>query len=158
MITCQWENGEAVRLRHVVVDAIVLDGDKVLLAHRSPTLLHRPDKWCLPGGYVDRDETVSQAVVREVREETGYDSRVRELFLIDTEPRSNTDRQNIGFFFLVEPLAQVGKPDWETQDVRWFPLNSLPPEQDMAFTTHIKTLNLLKQHRLQPTPLPIMHL
>ena len=47
---------------------VITEGERVLLAK-----LRWPDAgtWSLPGGGVEFDETVEQAVVREVREETG---------------------------------------------------------------------------------------
>src|SRR3989440_8404211 len=53
----------------VGVGAVVLDGDRVLLAKRA----HEPLKgqWSLPGGGVEIGETLEEALRREVLEETG---------------------------------------------------------------------------------------
>ncbi len=44
---------------------------QILLTKRN----HDPfkGKWCLPGGHIDPDENVKDAVIREVKEETGLD-------------------------------------------------------------------------------------
>lgn len=52
----------------VAVDCIVQDSrGRVLLVRR----LHPPPGWALPGGFVEPDETLEQAVARELLEETG---------------------------------------------------------------------------------------
>jgi ADP-ribose pyrophosphatase YjhB (NUDIX family) len=51
-------------------------------------------KWALVGGFVDRDETIKQAVAREVMEETGYEVGDITLFrIIDTPDRPGEDRR-----------------------------------------------------------------
>ncbi|MDN5793986.1 MAG: DUF952 domain-containing protein [Brevibacterium aurantiacum] len=59
--------------------AVVTDGPgRVLLARLRGGSDH--GRWTLPGGGLDRDESPEDAVVREVREETGYEVRlVRKL-------------------------------------------------------------------------------
>lgn len=46
--------------------------DKVLFMKRQP---HRsePNKWGIPGGKLEKNETAQQAAIREIKEETGLD-------------------------------------------------------------------------------------
>jgi ADP-ribose pyrophosphatase YjhB (NUDIX family) len=53
------------------VGAIILDGDRVLMAERGKEPLK--GWWSLPGGLVETGESLAQAVRREVREETGLE-------------------------------------------------------------------------------------
>jgi ADP-ribose pyrophosphatase YjhB (NUDIX family) len=64
------------------VTAVVVDNDGALL------LVHKTDNdlWALPGGGVDVGESVSDAVVREVKEETGLDVEVGDLVGVYTNP------------------------------------------------------------------------
>jgi 8-oxo-dGTP diphosphatase len=78
----------------VGVGAVVVDQDRVLLVQRG----HEPlkGKWSLPGGKLELGESLTQAVVREVQEETGLDVEAIELVeLIDrihTESGPSGDR------------------------------------------------------------------
>lgn len=59
---------------------IVRDGD-LLLTHWNE---RGRTGWTLPGGGLEDYETPEQAVVREVREETGYDAELRTLLGVDS--------------------------------------------------------------------------
>jgi len=54
-----------------VVTAILRDGDRVLLCHRSAARRWYPDVWDLPGGHVEDGEDPKASLVRELREELG---------------------------------------------------------------------------------------
>ncbi len=58
------------------------DSGDLLLVHKTDNNL-----WALPGGGVDPGESVSEAVVREVKEETGLDVAVAFLVGVYTNPR-----------------------------------------------------------------------
>jgi len=75
MIRCTFENGSPAMLRHVVLHAVV-ERDGALLLVRRAERLSEGGKWGLPGGFLDRDETLAQGTLRELREETGWDGEV----------------------------------------------------------------------------------
>ncbi|MFC3741827.1 NUDIX domain-containing protein [Paractinoplanes deccanensis] len=53
--------------------ALLWDGNRVLLCHRSPRRRWYPDVWDLPGGHVEPGERPDAALARELREELGID-------------------------------------------------------------------------------------
>lgn len=133
MVTCTFEDGGTGKLRHVVVDGLVVSKNKILLVKRA-SYLTNPNKYGLPGGYLNRDETTIEGVQREVLEETGYTCKKVTLFTIIDEPnRKGEDRQNVEFTFVIEPGKKVGRPDKESSEVKWFDLSKLPKEKDFAF-------------------------
>ena len=145
MLTCTFENGDKANLRHVVVDALMVHDNKILLIKRAPHLING-GKYALPGGYLDRDETAEEAVIREVKEETGYDSTVLKLFtIIDRPDRPQEDRQNVAFVYVMKPLSQTGKPDSEVSGMQWFELDQLPPKNEFAFD-HYQTIQGFKKN------------
>jgi len=155
MITCSFENGNKASLRHVVVDNLVFQGDKILLVKRSGKI-SEGGKWGLPGGFVDRNETIKEAAAREIMEETGYGVVDVTLFrIIDRPDRPAEDRQNISFVHVCTALAQTGTPDWESSDVQWFPLSALPAEHDFAFD-HYSNIRLYREFIANRFDLPLL--
>lgn len=63
--------------------AVIFDEkrEKVLLTQRSDNA-----QWCLPGGAVDPGESVAEACVREVWEETGLRARVVRMIGVYSDP------------------------------------------------------------------------
>ncbi len=83
----------------VSVGAVILDDERVLLIRRA----HAPLKgdWSLPGGVVEIGETLSQALRREVLEETGLEVEVGPLIeVIDRVQRGPDDRVEYHFVIL----------------------------------------------------------
>jgi 8-oxo-dGTP diphosphatase len=54
-----------------IVNALFVRDGQVLLARRSPHRRTYPGRWSFPGGHVEPNETLTEALVREVREEIG---------------------------------------------------------------------------------------
>lgn len=121
--------------RHVGVYAICMRNDRILVIHkaRGPYM----GKFDLPGGSLDDGETLDQALVREVQEETGYAVRsATQLFARDTlffyEKRGiKTSFHHIGVFYSVE-LEELPEKDPEMdQDAHgysWVSLEHITPE------------------------------
>lgn len=153
MISCTFENGNKASLRHAIVDAIVVKDGKILLVKRSGKILEG-GKWALVGGFIDRDENLEQALKREVLEETGWSVKTPNLFRIISKPdRPNEDRQNIAFIYICEADQLVGKPDWESDEQKWFKLNNLP--EVFAFD-HLENIELYKKYLEKDFALPVL--
>ena len=158
MIKCTFEKGHQANLRHAVIDALVIHEDQVLLVKRSHSALVEPDKYALPGGFLERDETADQGAIRETMEETGYATIIDRLFLIIHAPRlKGDDRQNVTFVYLLHPEECISSPDHEVSQVGWFDLDNLPNPSQMAFD-HLDIINRYKDHLSNPQPLPLINL
>ena len=133
MIHCTFENGNKASLRHVVVDAIVVSNNKILLIKRALHLVNG-GKWAIPGGFLDRGETCQQAVLRELKEETGLTGKIVKLFkIIDNPKRKNEDRQNVAFVYQIKALGEIKVDPEEVSEAKWFEISQLPKEKDFAF-------------------------
>ena len=133
MITCKFEHGPIASLRHVVVNVIVFQDNKILLVKRAENL-PEGGKWGLPGGFMDRDETLVDAARREVREETGYEiNEVKLIRVIDNPQSPREDRQNVTFIYSTNSAKKVAEGDEESSEVRWFTVDELPSEKEFAY-------------------------
>jgi len=112
----------------VDVRGIVFRDDRILLISE----IMDAGRWTVPGGWADVNETPAQAVVREVREESGFETRaVKLLAVYDREQQGHVPPfpfHVYKLFFLCRMKSRVAAAqDLETLDVGWFALNELPP-------------------------------
>lgn len=154
MITCRFENNNEATLRHVTVDGIVIKNEKILLVRRAAHLAKEPNKFSLPGGFLDRNETTKGGVLRELLEETGYEGEEVELFVIKDGPRSKgDDRQNVGFVFLIKAGEKIGISDDEVESASWFDIDKLPERKEFAFD-HYSIVEKYLKYRINKFNLP----
>ncbi len=110
----------------VDVRGIVFRGDEILLVRE----IMDAGRWTVPGGWADVNETPSQAVVREVREESGFDTRVVKLLaLYDREAQGHQPPfpyHVYKLFFLNEVTGGEATPNEEASEVAFFAENELP--------------------------------
>lgn len=112
----------------VAVGAVVRDPDGAIL------LIKRGDNglWALPGGAQDLGESPTDAVVREVREETGLRVRVTGLVGIYSDPRHVIEyddgevRQEFSIVFRADPTEGELRPSAESVNVEWVTLDRVP--------------------------------
>ena len=118
--------------RHSTAEVIIVYKNEILLQKRA----RNPQQgwWCIPGGYVDWNETVEQAAIREVKEETGTKlNKINFLGVYSDINRDLDGRQNIAhcFFSELQEKSQINAPEIEVLESKWFPLDQLP--ENIAF-------------------------
>jgi ADP-ribose pyrophosphatase YjhB (NUDIX family) len=128
--------------------AVFDDDERVLLVRE------RADgKWSLPGGWADPGESPSEAVQRELREESGYDVRVRKLVALFERDRHHSPPLLDSIwklFFLCEPVAAGPREsEHEIAHVAFFALNALPANLSSSRVTSGQ-IHLMAEHRRRP--------
>jgi 8-oxo-dGTP diphosphatase len=119
----------------VSVDAVVFGffktGAKLLLVNRGNEPFK--GKWCLPGGFVEIDEELEDAVARELAEETGLVNvtleQMRTYGNVGRDPRG----RQITIVYMgiaTEGLDKIRAGD-DAAEVQWFDIDK--PPKDMAF-------------------------
>ena len=101
------------------VRAMLLKEGRVLLIRQT----YIPG-WFMPGGSVQRGETMEQAARREAREECG--AELGELRLMGVYANFKEWKSDHNVVFVSEDFQLTGTPDREVAEVRFFPLDGLP--------------------------------
>ena len=105
----------------VGVLGVVLDEDDRVLLFRHTYRPFAP--WGLPSGLLKPNESPAQAIVREVREETGLLIEVVEIL----ELRSGARPQRLDVWLRCRSRGGVARPSAEVDEARFFELDALPP-------------------------------
>ena len=107
--------------------AIIVQDERILLVRRSNPPLQ--GEWSIPGGLVETGETTKEAIVREVREETGLEIRI--VRLAEVFERILRDREfRVQYHFvLIDYLCHViggeAHAASDVSEVRWVKTDEL---------------------------------
>lgn len=97
---------------------------RVLLQLRSAHVLS-PGVWALPGGALERGETVEEAAIRESEEEVGLDPD--SLTLLGTRPGLTHPRWSYTYVLAETPSEVLPRhSSWEASAHRWFDVDAVP--------------------------------
>lgn len=105
---------------------IVKDNKLLLVKERSDGL------WTLPGGFADINESPSEAVIRETKEETGFDVSAKQLLALwDRQKHDHPTPAQwphvYKFFFSCEILSGKAEKNLEISEIAFFNILELPP-------------------------------
>ena len=123
------------------VNVVVADNDgKILMIRRTDN-----ENWAVPGGGMDLGESIRDAAVREVKEETGIDIDVTGVVGIYTNPRHLIEytsdgevRQEFSIVFTARALGGEPTVSDESSEVRWIdPVELVSYQMDPSMRTRI---------------------
>jgi ADP-ribose pyrophosphatase YjhB (NUDIX family) len=122
---------------------------RILLVHKTDN-----DLWALPGGGHDIGESVRDTVVREVKEETGYDVDVTDIVGTYTNPNhvmaydDGEVRQQFSICFAARLIGGELRTSSESKEVAWVPPERIP-DLDMHPSMRLRIQHYL-EHRTSP--------
>lgn len=112
---------------NLAVDAIILYDKKIVLIKRK----NPPYENCyaLPGGFVEKGETVEQALIREAKEETGLDLEVLKLVGVYSDPERDPRGRVVSLCYLAKANGKLA-PASDAGETKLFDISELP---ELAF-------------------------
>lgn len=114
-----------------------------ILKHKNKFLAVKIDEnnfFCLPGGHVELGEDTKQAILREMKEELGFDVKIDRLVAVNQnffKTDKNLPFHEIGFYYIVNALSEkdINFNDYSIKELdkgklinlefKWFSLDEL---------------------------------
>ena len=117
----------------VDVRGAIFDEDARILLVRE---IADAGRWTLPGGWADVNQSPSESVIREVREEAGLDVRVRKLAAVYDRARQGHTPPHpfhvYRLFFICDVVGGAPRAGLETSEVAFFGENEIPQDLSVA--------------------------
>lgn len=135
----------------VEVRGVVFDHESRLLMVRE---IEDHGRWTVPGGWADVNFTPAENVIKEVREESGFQVRVRKLAAVWDRTRQGHPPSMFSCYrmvFICELTGGQATTSLETSEVAWFAEENLPddlslgrilPHQLKRMFEHVRHLSL----------------
>ncbi|HEX5403575.1 MAG TPA: NUDIX domain-containing protein [Pseudonocardiaceae bacterium] len=134
----------------VAVSAFIQDDEgRILMIRRTDN-----DLYSIPGGQVEPGETLTQAAVRETKEETGIDIEVTGLIGLYSNPNhviaydDGEVRQEFSICFRAEPVGGELQQSEESSEAFWIRYDDLP-----VHNIH-ESIRFRIQHGISPNAQP----
>ena len=125
----------------VGVAVVLLENRRILLGRRKGSY---KGLWCIPCGYVEYDEEVHEAAIREFREETGLVAEDLSIYRVYSNFH-NRRQHTVGLWFTGKRASGAEKAGDDLTEVGWFSSEDLPP---LAFPTDRRVLHDLQKDGL----------
>lgn len=126
------------KIPRITVDAIILHGETegIVLVKRK----YNPEKgkWALPGGHLEFGESLEEAVVREVKEETNLNLGEYEQFKAYSDPSRDPRGHYITMVFTGNAYGELKSGD-DAKEVQVFSMEEIK-NMELAFD-HAKILD-----------------
>lgn len=127
------------------VSLIIKKGGKFLLFYRTDGYF-KDGWWVLPAGHIEENETATQTVIREAKEELDISVKPKDVVFAHLVHNLTGENKRMDFYFLVKDFNGYIKnmePD-KCTDMAFFDKDSLPPLEKIAPTTLQALQNIWK--------------
>jgi ADP-ribose pyrophosphatase YjhB (NUDIX family) len=133
----------------VDVRGAVFRDDRILLVRETADA----GRWTLPGGWADVNDSPAECVVREIREESGFDTVARKLAAVyDRSKHPHVPAMPFHIyklFFLCDLVGGAAADSIETTEASFFAEDALP-ELSVSRTLESQVRRMFAHHR-EPT-------
>lgn len=130
------------------IDVIIHKGNKIVLVERGK----EPFKGMieLPGGHVEKNETVEEAAIREAKEETNIKIKLENIFGVYSDPKRDPRGPTVTTVFLAKPIGGKLKAGTDAKIGFWCDCRKIPFKK-MAFDHSQIARHYLKWRRQKGT-------
>ena len=98
------------------------------------------DRWCIPCGHVEWDESIETAAVREFEEETGLQVELESLFAVKSNFHDR-EHQTVGIWFRGRQISGKLQSGGDLSDAKFYSFDDLP---ELAFPTDRQVIDELQ--------------
>jgi 8-oxo-dGTP diphosphatase len=136
-------------MRHIVNGLFVRDG-MVLLTRRSPRRSTYPGLWSFPGGRVEQNETLTDALVREAREEVSITPTAFTFVGLIVDPNAPKTDPSTYHLYIVSSW-EGGEPTLvgdEHTELHWFKLDDALQLVDLALNEYRAIFRDMISHKM----------
>jgi 8-oxo-dGTP diphosphatase len=128
-----------------IVNAIFLSSAGILLARRSPSKKAYPNLWSFPGGHVEDQETLEQALTREITEELGVDAEDFSFLTRLSDPNFIASPVVYHMFLVTRWTGVPQIVNDEHTDLRWFTIDDAQNLNDLVFQEYRHIFEMVQQ-------------
>jgi 8-oxo-dGTP pyrophosphatase MutT (NUDIX family) len=137
-------------------------GAGIILGNKILFVLHaKLGKWLFPGGHIEQNESPNDAIVREVKEETGLDLRfldygpisdtpdiIKELAIpFDANLHSVGDHNHYCMYYACTVDSQNFVKSDESKDIRWVDKKGIQSLENLPENVRRMALFLLEKYK-----------
>lgn len=134
----------------VIGGAYILNDKNQVLLFQSPKWGH---KWTIPGGHIEPGETIAQAIIREIKEETNLDVDISDIFSLEEKLVCPPDFKRSAHFIFLDCIAHIKNGDLkdlklderELTSAKWFDMNEALCLKDITSSCKKGIAKLKKQ-------------
>ncbi|KAI8524895.1 hypothetical protein RHMOL_Rhmol13G0184900 [Rhododendron molle] len=103
---------------------------EVLVVQEKSGILRGTGVWKFPTGVVEEGEDICDAAVREVKEETGIDTKFVEILAFRQSHKSFFEKSDLFFVCLLQPLSfNIQPQESEIEAAQWMPFKEYTAQQ-----------------------------